>query len=186
MSDDQRPAGGSRREPAPAEQPPTGNPDGEAATQPQPAAGESPDQTDDQAPRPAFDKTRRPEPDPIPAAMPVAMDIPPAPPRRRRPTWLLAAAAAGLLVLGGIGGYGIGHATAGDGPPGVGLADAPGDRGHHRGRPGFDDDATPGQNDGPIGGVAPAPGAPTGPGTGDAGAGTPAPAAGTGSTGTST
>jgi hypothetical protein len=187
VSDDQRPVGGSRWEPAPAEQAPTGSPtDDEAATRPLPAAGESPDQTSDRTPRPASDQTSGPEPDPILAAMPIAMDLPPAPPRRWRPTWLLAAAAAGLLVLGGIGGFGIGHATAGDGPPGVGLADAAGDRGHHRGRPGLGDDAVPGQTDGPTGGVAPAPGAPAGPGTGDAGAGAPAPAAGTGSTGTST
>lgn len=85
--------------------------------------------------RPASGSRWEPPADPADPADPTAMAWSGAPPtaRPRRGRARLAAGAAGLLVLGGIGGYWLGHAT-GTPPAGAGVGTH-----QHRDRGGLDD-----------------------------------------------
>lgn len=67
-------------------------------------------------------------------------------PTPRRPRWRLAAAAAGLVAVGGLGGFALGHASADpDGPDRIGFSDT-----------GFEEHGNPGHLDG-DGGRGPGP-----------------------------
>ena len=96
MSDNDTPASGSRWEP-PA--------DADGAT---PTPAEAP-------PSPTEPLASAAEPPAVPGEQPR--------PRRRGGRAVLAAAGAGLILAGGIGGFAIGHATAGDGQ-GTAVSDA--------------------------------------------------------------
>jgi hypothetical protein len=130
VSDDDIPTSGSRWEPA----------DGGAEGSTERIAGTPA--------RPPLDPE---EPVAAHGAVPIDELRPPRSPRRLRGRSAVAAAGVGLVLAGGLGGFAIGHALAGDDVPGAGTvtdADQDGVPGDGPGRPGFGD----GDRRGPDGG----------------------------------